>query len=654
MLSISIRISLVAAAAGLSVSLVNSGKVAAADDLAVTSTIVYDVQTSDVPVRVTWDVSITDNDPETQPSGSGVLVFYDTVNLPVIRGATGVAVTDEAGRLLTWSLSDPGRGVAESIAIGLSDPLFYGESAKLRIVYTVPPERTEGILVTPNYAYIPVITAGDESTVVVNTPVGNGWETTLEASECPAASANSFNCSGGGDGAYVAATVETVKPGAVARTIFVVEMEKEPLQIELAYLQGEDAAATHQRELLTAALPLIEEIYGVAYDGPPAVTVAHGGRQSVLGYEGLATCSATGCVLVVSPVADDYTVLHEATHLWSDLYTKRWLAEGFAELVSHEAIPLLPPGLFQGGIPVRRASGANLQLDDWGDAGSIIGADPEEVAVIEAGYDYSLRFLESLRSTYGLDMLRAVNRSIVATGPSDSRKFMDLVEQSTQETLDSDFLLWVFPDSYRAILEQRRQANTRLAALRATLAEEGLPDTALVSIQQQVAGWSFSDALVGIEQLETNLNTYIELSSQLESLETDSEAAGLVLSSEVADALNRFDFTAATNLIASSRRALDLYIEAQEEVDADRNIWAEFGLLGSDPEDELQKAAQAFEDGQFTESAEQSEEAINLVSDAQQQAMQRVLIVGGFLLVMAICVGLAVAIGRWRYHVAHV
>ena len=33
---------------------------------------------------------------------------------------------------------------------------------------------------------------------------------------------------------------------------------------------------------------------------------------------------------------------------------------------------------------------------------------------------------------------------------------------------------------------------------------------------------------------------------------------------------------------------------------------------------------------------------------------KRVLIVGGFLLVMAICVGLAVAIGRWRYHVAHV
>jgi hypothetical protein len=101
---------------------------AAADDLAISSTITYDIQNTDVPVRVTWDVNITDNDPATQPDGSGTLTYYDTVNLPVVRGAANVVASDEVGRSLSWKVTDVGKGVAESLAVNFADPLFYGDS----------------------------------------------------------------------------------------------------------------------------------------------------------------------------------------------------------------------------------------------------------------------------------------------------------------------------------------------------------------------------------------------------------------------------------------------------------------------------------------------------------------------------------------------
>ncbi|MEO7667366.1 MAG: hypothetical protein ABIU97_10090 [Dehalococcoidia bacterium] len=647
MLRGALALPLTVAAVVVTLVLTDPGPVLADDKLQISSTITYDVQTSDVPVRATWDVSIANNDPETQPDGSGTLAYYHTVNLPVIRGASAAKATDSAGQPLGVYITDVGSGVAESAAIAFADPLFFGESYSFRLSYILPSARSEGILVTSNYAYLPLITAGDESTVIVNTPPGDPWQTTIEARECASTGAT-FSCSGS-DNAYVAATVEVLKPAAITRTTFPVEMESVTLQVELAYLQGEDSAATHQRDLLSAALPLAEEVYGVPYDGPVNVSVSHGGRQSVLGYEGLATCSSAGCELVISPVADDYTVLHETAHMWSDLYTKRWLAEGFAELVAHEVVGLLPPGLFVGTVLERRASGANLQLDDWGAPGSIIGADAAEVAVIETGYDYSLRFLQELRSTYGLDMLRSVNRSIVATGPADSRRFMDLVEDATGEELDAEFLLWVFPESYRPVLADRRQAHNRLESLKERLAAENLAPAPLVSIEQQVTGWQFKEALTGIEQLETNLETYADLSSQMEQLQRDAAAADLVLSDDIAESLNRFDFNAATNLMASSRRALDLYIAAQAKVSAHRSEWMRFGLLGNDPSAELRDAAEAFQEGRFTDSAKRSEDVAGLIASASETAMRRLLLVGAFLSLMALCVGIAVTYSRLRY-----
>jgi hypothetical protein len=618
------------------------------DELHIASNITYDVHTSATPVRVTWDVEITNNDPATRPDGSGSYSYYYTVNLPVVRGAAGAAATDSAGRALGVSVNDVASGVAQSAAIAFAEPLEYGESYAFRLNYVLSGARSEGILVTPTYAYLPLITAGDESSVVVHTPPGDPWETTLEQQECTG-SGGRFACSGSG-GSYVAATVEVAQPAAVSHTSFNVPMQKGPVAVELAYLKGEDAAAGHQRELITAALPLLEQAYGVPYDGPAKVRVSHGGQQAILGYEGLATCSTTaGCELTLSPVADDYTVLHELAHLWSDLYAERWLAEGYAELVAHKIAFQVPAGVFQGYIRDHQAA-VNIQLDDWGEPESIIDADVDEMKLIEAGYDYSLAFLQELEIAHGPAMLQTVNKQLVAGGPADSRRFMDLAEAATGEDLGDEFLLWVFPPSYETILQDRRDARLRLQEVRGRLEEAGVPAGALTSIEAQVTAWQFKEALGALEQLESNLATYAELSGELEVLKRDAEASGLILSDEIGEALERFDFNAARKLLTSSRLALDLYREAAVEANAPRSTWEQFGLLGTDPDEELDSAAEAFEEGQFTSSASRSERVLDLVSGASAAAFRRLLAAAGLLALIVAVVGSAVAYSRWRDH----
>ncbi len=354
--------------------------------------------------------------------------------------------------------------------------------------------------------------------------------------------------------------------------------------------------------------------------------------------------------MVISPVADDYTVLHELSHLWSSIFSERWLAEGFAQLVPEETAPQLPEGVLTGEPPARTPSTYPLQLDDWREELTpVIGADGDAVERIAAGYDYSLRFLQDLRGEYGMETLRAVNRNIAGSGEAaDSRRFMGVLEEATGENLDTDFLTWVFPRSYEPILADRRQVKERSAAVRLRLSDEGLPDDGLVGIDRAAREWSFTTALSLLDTLEANLDTYVELVELEDDLKSDANGAGLTLSSDITDVLNQFDFEAAQTLLASGQAALDAYRDAAERVDGDRSIWERFGMLGSDPGEQLEAAEDAFAAGNFTQSREHSLRAEELIDDASSVALRRLLVVGGFFGILALVIGLAIAVGQWR------
>ncbi|MDO8615584.1 MAG: hypothetical protein Q7T33_07595 [Dehalococcoidia bacterium] len=618
---------------------------AEADLLHITSRVSYDVKTGDQPVRVSWDVTVRNDDASTKNTGQGAVSFYDKLSLPLLRDARSISALSAEGAALRVTLDESPRGPAIPASVELDRRLFYQDTYSFSLTYDLPEVRQDSLLVTPAYVYLPAVAAGDEATVTVNTPADPAWSVNLEAGGC-AQSGNSFTCSGS-DSTYLAALVEVSRPDAIGSLPFSVQLKQASVSLTVAFFQGEDAAALHLQELATAALPAMEDVYGVAYDGPAAVTVAQGGRQVALGYEGLTECDAAACKITVSPIADDSTVLHELAHLWSGLYTKRWLSEGFAQLVAAETGARLPPGLVRGEPPVRQPSTVELQLDDWGEVTSAIGTSEAELAVQNAGYDRSQRFLEQLRDEVGLEALQRVNETIAASAqPADSRRFMDLLEEAAGGNLDGLFRLWVFPNSYGPALESRREARDRLQTLEDSVKDTGLSGDVLQSIREDVEAWRFGVALPALDRAEAGLATFDELVARLAKLRSDAEAAALTLPGDIDRALARWDFAGAGDMLARAEEAAQAYAAARRRVDEPRNIWERFGLLGSDPDGDLRAAAASFARGDYDTAIRQADAAAHAVGDAPDAALRRLLIVAGIFAVLAAAIGVAV----WLLH----
>ncbi|MDP9180419.1 MAG: hypothetical protein M3O21_01690 [Chloroflexota bacterium] len=619
--------------------------------LQLTSTVTYDVKTTDDgAVHVTWDATLTDNDPATGLSGNGTVSYYYQFELPVLRGADSLAATDSAGNELQVKADDPGgNSIDEGAVVQFARRLFYGQTYSFRLTYRLSDSRSQGVLVTPYYAYVPAIAAGDQATVVVNTPATAEWTTDVEARDCPQ-TANTFACSGSGK-TYLAALVEVSQPGATASTKFDVPLKDKTVSVTLTYFLGEDATAQHEQQLIGAGLPVIEQVYGFDYAGPAAVNITQGGRQSSLGYEGLGSCTPdVSCDIVISPVAGDYTLLHELSHMWSSVYAKRWLSEGFAEFVAEATGPQLPPGLVVGDAPQRSDPVVSLALNDWGDANSLVGANAPRIDVEGAGYTFSLRFLQTMRDQFGLAELQTVNHNIATGTPADSRRYMDVLEEATGDNLDSLFLTWVFPTSYKQTLADRRTAINRLSQLRTRLSDAGLPDDTATPIQADVRSWDFASALTALDRADDGLETYASLRGRLDMLEIRGQAAGLTVPAGLTDKLNHFDFDTVRPAIDQANEAVMAYSSAQQTVDGPHGIWKRFGLLGGDPGGALRSASDAFANGDFELSRQQSQHASDLINGASSVAFRRLLVVAGFvsLLVLALAVAFVVSHLRER------
>jgi hypothetical protein len=614
-----------------------------ADDLLhIKSNVVYDVRPDTGPTRVSWYVTFADNDPATERRESGTIAFYNSVALPILRGAAALSARSFSGDPLDVTLEEQSQSPLAVATIEFDKRVFYKETYTFTLAYELSGVRLPSLLVTPNYVYLPVVAVGDEAAVTVNTPTDAAWVSDLEPGDCVQAG-STFACSGS-ESVYIAALAEVTRPDATAAISFETPLKERVVPVSLTYFKGEDAVAQHLKDLVASGLPIIEDLYGFPYPGPPSVRVAQGGRQAVLGYEGLTTCdAATSCDVIVSPIADDITILHEMAHLWSQIYAKRWLSEGLAQIIAEEAAGRLPPGFVQGQPPVRAASGADLQLDEWGDVTSIIGADQSELEIEDAGYDRSLRFMYILRHDLSLETLRQVNAAIAAGGePADSGRYLDLLEDTSGIAVDHLFQEWVYPSSFAPTLALRREVRDRLAAVELQATAEGLSPDIPAEIREDVNAWRFDEALAALSEAEADLLDYFDLKNDLAELSGAAEAAGLSVPAAISEAMMRWEFGRAGGMIEEAGRALDAYTVARDKVNAGRTVWEGFGLLGNDPEGDLHAAAAAFETADFESALKNATDAADTIDGASSVAFRRLLILAAVLAVFAI--GIAVAV----------
>lgn len=609
-----------------------SGESAHADDLVhINTSVNYEVRAEEGDVLVTWDVSFANNDPSS---------FYDAIPVPVLAGATEVTASSAAGAPLSTSAEPTETDVIDFQLVSFDRNVFFGDVYDFTLSYVVPETRQSGLLVTPFYVFVPLVAFGDEATVTTTTPGSAPWAVSLEPVDCELTD-GALACSES-ENVYFAGNLEVSQPNATQTDSFGLVIDGNDVTVTIVYFKGEDSLASHQREVIEATLPLIADAYGFPYPGTATIDVVHSGRQSVLGYEGLASCDDVRCDILISPGAADYTLVHELAHLWSDVFAARWLSEGFADWVATQVVERAPEGLLTGDLTPTSPASVPLQLDEWEDAGPMIGASDELIETTRAGYDYSLRFVRTLADELGAETLHDVNRTLAESGePADSRRYMDVLEEESGRNSDSLFLLWVFPESSRALIEDRREARDRYAEVAARLAAEGLSEELLTLAREAILDWRFAGAQSELDAVETNISRALELEDELRGLKDDADSLGLVVPESIAAAISGWDFDAADDLIESAQAALGAYGVARERVAGPRNLWERFGLLGDDPDGELERARQAFESGRFERARDRSAAAVEMVDDATRSAMLRLLVVAGIFTAFASAIGVA-------------
>jgi len=612
--------------------------------LIVTSDVSYDIRPDTGPVHVSWQVRVDNQDPETVEREFGTIYFYDSLTLPVLSGSANLSARSGPATLPV-SLDTSSDGPLVTATVSFDRMLFFGDTYSFSLDYDLPSAREDSLLVTPYYVFLPAVSLGDQSTVSISTPSDQAWEASLEPVDCTGPGPT-FTCPASSpDQLHLAAFAEVSRPDAAVTIPIAAPLSG--VDVTLTYFQGEDAWAQHLQELVTAALPLLEELYGFPYQGPSVINIAERGGQIALGYEGRTSCDVASCDIAISPIADDITALHEMAHLWSDIYDNRWLAEGFAELIAYKAAQRLGPGLVQGSTDPSPPTTLDLRLDEWDDVTYVIDATPEQEANEEAGYDRSFRFLRLLEDTVGLDVLQRTNADLTQdAAPADSRRFLDVLEDASGQNLDRPFLQWVFPDSFAPVLEQRRQARDRLSALTAAVQAEGLDPSPPEAIQADVTAWRFDEALTALDDAEADLQLYLAQKGRLASLREAVQTAGLPFPRTIDEAITAWQFSSLEQTLNDAEAALAAYSRAREKVDQPRNPWQRFGLWGRDPEAPLSRAATAFATGDFLDTIAYSDDAYEMIDGAGTAALTRLLI--PLAVLAALAAVLAAALWLWR------
>ena len=141
-----------------------------------------------------------------------------------------------------------------SARVAFDERIFFGETYDLHLVYELADVRVPSLLVSPTYVYLPVIAGGDEATVTVSHPSGDGWSVSLEAAEC-AQDGVTFLCSGE-DSGFLAAILEVSRPDAVASLPFEIALREKTVSVDLQVLRrrrGRSAAPEGIGDAGTAA-----------------------------------------------------------------------------------------------------------------------------------------------------------------------------------------------------------------------------------------------------------------------------------------------------------------------------------------------------------------------------------------------------------------
>lgn len=359
-------------------------------------------------VRVRIDVRLSNQDPQTRKKKRGTVYFYNEVGLPVAPGVQRVRVVRGDGRELKVTVNREHIGY-DLLQIRLGRRLFYGQHMNFTVTYDLVGGLSAPYYIGPNVARFPTYLAGDEGQVEAEIPLS--YDVRIDNDRCKLTRETEYwhvQCPSFKQTGTYAFFVDAVRPTARAELLSPpIPLARRELRLRIRYFRGEEEWARQVVEILTRAIPVLEEIMGFPYRGPSLLQVRQSTTTDTLGYEGLFEGEN---VILVRPGAGPETIIHEAAHLWSRPFAARWLYEGWAEWAARETMRRLDmtAELEKADPPARPP---RLALADWVWEGGILSG---EQAELEArGYALSAFVVEQLVQRLGLAALQEVNRSFL-------------------------------------------------------------------------------------------------------------------------------------------------------------------------------------------------------------------------------------------------
>lgn len=600
----------------------------------------YDVRPDQGRIRVGVELTFTN----TTPDPDNRFSVFEELRLALHDTATGVTASDEEGELDVEVGDEDGVNVA---TITLRDELRYEDSVTLDVSYRLEDTADPQMRVRPSVVVFPAWGFGTSSDVRVTIP--GGYEVRVDGDTLRDR-----------DGTLVSGPIEdpsrwlalvtAVRPAEFTTFDATIPLDGGTADLSVRAFADDEAWGERTLQLISAALPLLEEEIGLPYPRIGQLVLVEAVTADASGFGEQAP---GGTELAIAFDQPPFTALHQVSHVWisPELVEARWLREGLASLVAAKVAAALEVELpYDPAERAEEVADAAFRLDAWSaDAG------PDGEAY---GYAASWAFLAALEEEVGADVIRRVLARVSrGTGPYEStdvdpdpstdangsapialttRTFLDQLETVAGSGVADLFAERVLTDADVALLPARSDARAAFDRLIAASGSWGAPDP----VRGALSAWQFDEAQALLAEARAWLGDRDALLGEM-------QAAGLSAPDRLQQAYRSYGGgPEASAELEAEGAVVDAYATTAADVNGERSFLERIGLIGAeDPADELSVANGRFADGDLRGALDAISEAQRMVASAETGGIVRI---ASAAIVAVLVLALAVLLVRRR------
>ena len=588
---------------------------------------IYRLDPAGGAVRVALDVTLTNQTPNTTSGRISTRYYLPEYSVPVLSEAVNLQAT-EGGGALPVRFEGTESPEVEVAVIDLQPDLFYGSTQTVHVTYDLPklPPRSDGFTrLNDAYATFPAFAIGDPGLTSVEIFVPKAFEVEVLGNEMKESERD-------GQKVFTADAIADPESWFVQlsarddsrlleRTVDVGDED-----VRVLGWPDDPGWADFAEEQVTDGVPALEDLIGIDWPARNTIDVVETSSPYLYGYAGW--YRPLELVIEVGDELDQHVMLHELAHLWFNdaLFEGRWINEAFADVLAAAAIGALDgdvpaPGAIEGDDPGR------LKLNVWSNPDLQNGLSEDQERY---GYNTSWAVMDAIADEIGMEELAGVIQAadagqVAYRGPGmaeevartfDWKELLDLLEEvGGSEKASGLFERHVVGAADAELFAARAASREEYAAL----LEAGDGWAVPTSIRLAMTDWRFESANAFMDEAAAILETKAKLLALTADLDV---SADLALQDTYEAGKNLGDVADVADEAVETARALG---DAEASVAAGAGPIGAIGLLFGGPDDELDDAQAAFDDGDYESARASASEAEEVVDGAVVAGIIRIL-----------------------------